>query len=643
MFIASLEQLSQIIDHIIIQLDTDYRIQTLNHKAQQVFGVESSAVRGKPYWELWKGCYQPCPFSKNLISIFDNGVVRNIKASLTTSNHEEKNYNWSAAKIYNKAGEIEGFWIVGEDNPQYCEALKREANLQQNIQDIFRHIPGYLYWKDVNSVYLGCNENFAKAAGLKKPEDIIGKTDFDLAWGKTEAELFRAGDRAVLRGEYKLDFEEPQLMADGRRRTVLASKVPLKDASGQTVGILGIYQDITARKKAEHQLQEARDQAEVASRAKTEFLANMTHDLKTPLHSVLGMTEILKHRDHSEEQEEYLNAILQSGKSILHLVNRILNYSKLESGGLQFKQEPLDLKLLIQDIVRGIQSQLRSSVTMNFDFPAKIPHIVRSDPQAIRRIISNLLGNAVKFTEKGEITLSVVKKKQSKDKVWFHFTVKDTGIGISSKNINQIFDRFYRVDPAYHGKYLGSGLGLTIAKQLVEGLGGSIAVESRLKKGSTFICELPLLLADAVELNRQIKESKIITKAKEFVGLTVLLVEDNLYSTRVTRIMLENYGCIVEMAVTGAEALQRIREKPYSLIFMDVGLPDCSGIEVTQKIRSDANPNQKTYICALTAHAREEDRQCCLKAGMNNFLSIPAGSNDFKKILKQARKIHKIT
>ena len=285
-----------------------------------------------------------------------------------------------------------------------------ENNLEGDyLQNIISHYPGYIYWKDQSSVYLGCNDQFAKAAGYNSGEEIIGKTDFELPWGQTEAEIYRKGDLEAFAGKAIINFEEPQMQSNGRQITVLASKVPFHDSDGNTIGVLGIYTDITQRKQEEEKLREAKEHAEAANQAKTNFLATVSHELRTPMNSIMGMAQILESKNLTQDQLEYVGTILSSSKNLLALINDILDFSKLEAGKLEINSEPFDLYQLIEEIKAGMSHLIEDKgIKLIVNYESDVTHNnILGDPLRIRQVIVNLIGNAIKFTNKGHIKVDI--------------------------------------------------------------------------------------------------------------------------------------------------------------------------------------------------------------------------------------------
>lgn len=512
------------------------------------------------------------------------------------------------------------------------------------VFELLKQVPAYIFWKNKSSVYLGCNNAFAYSLGLSSPEEIIGKTDYDLPTTKAESDAFRADDKQVIASKKpKLSIEEYQTRPDGSKVALLTNKVPLLDKENNVVGILGIYYDITERKKKEEELKEAKEKAEAASRAKSMFLANMSHDIKTPIAGIISTAEYLAHLANDPDFRNRADDIVQSGLRLMELMIEIIEVSRLEVRQTTRTQTRFNLKNLIDDIVQLIKPAINEKAfDLNVEYESKIPAFLTGDRWHLYRVILNLLSNAIKFTKEGSITISVETIKQTKKTITLKICIIDTGIGIPKDKQAVIFDNFTRLTPSYEGIYKGTGLGLYIVKQFVKAMDGEIYVESEEGKGSKFICivafKIPLdqtaseTERKSIEKIRSIKDSEsasviaanIFGDKSNFKNIKILLVEDNMISSRSAKGTLEKLGCTVDTAFSGTEALQLFKPGKYDLIFMDLGLPDMEGVEVTKKIRQQENNSQKaTKIIALSAHVDDEIRRSCLSGGMDSAITKP--------------------
>lgn len=628
------------VDCAIVQLDIKGCILNINKVAEDIYRWQYNEVIGKNYLQLHNELALESLQAKQIFSdTLGNGITKSVMTRFRYPNGHIRTVRWSIMRINDVIGKLEGYILVGFDVSSDHEAVKKEGNAQAYLDNILHYLPGFLYWKDTNSVYLGCNWNFAKAAGLPSPEAIVGKTDYNLAWKETEANFFRQGDREVLAGMPKYNVEEPQLQADGKHATVLASKVPLLGAKGETIGVLGIYSDITELKNAEEELRLAKGRAEVANRAKSNFLATMSHELRTPMNAILGMAQILEARHLSPEQEECVTIIRQSSNNLLALINDILDFAKLEAGKLEIISQPFNLRVLLQETIFGMRHLVEDkNIKLIIKDDKDIPAELVGDSRRIQQVVINLLGNAIKFTEHGRIRLMAKCEEKKDRKIRVKIIVEDTGIGIPKRKQQQIFERFTQLESKYSRRFEGSGLGLAISKQLVEAMGGNISVNSKENKGSQFWFVVPFTLSSSEEAVLAPLGSKTVATHENVAniqGARILLVEDNRLNQKVAKIMLEELGCVVDIVDNGKLALNLFKKAQYDLVFMDIGLPDMNGLEITRAMRARAGNSKRTPIIAMTAHVLEEDKDNCFEAGADDVLTKPVMQLQLKAILQQ--------
>jgi signal transduction histidine kinase/ActR/RegA family two-component response regulator len=364
-------------------------------------------------------------------------------------------------------------------------------------------------------------------------------------------------------------------------------------------------------------LRQARDAADKAASAKMRFLANMSHEIRTPLNGIMGLAEVLNHLALTREQREVLDDIGRSGHHLLSIVNDILDMAKVTSGKLSLEQAPFDLPGLIRDI-SSPAAALAEARQLRFllEVPPDLPRQVLGDALRIRQVVSNLLGNAVKFTPSGEVRLAVRQPRPG----WMRFDVSDTGIGLSPAQQESLFQEFHQVDSSPTRKFGGSGLGLAISHRLAGLMGGQLWVKSRLGEGSTFTFDLPLA-ATGTKAPGTPTEAPPVSALPP--GLRVLVAEDNSINQKVIAMMLSQAGALVEIAGNGRIAFERHRASPYDVILMDCQMPELDGYEATARIRSLPGSAALVPIIGVTANAFAEDRDRCLRAGMNGYVAKP--------------------
>lgn len=577
--------------------------------------------------------------------------------------------------------EFDGSLLVGYDVTDY-KSVSKELNTKIFFyENILSKLPTNVYWKDKNCVYLGCNERLANVMGLPSRDAVKGMTDFDFSWGKEAAESFIAFDKKVMESGIPLTTEDVFEEASGRVVTVLTNKTPLKNEAGETIGVLAISVDITELKQTQAQLEIEKQKSEAASRAKSEFIANMSHDIRTPIAGILGVVQdMLNTADdtksslrlkkngsfYSSESSELLTDVVESVQrngelimtatdELLQLCNEILEVVRLESGKYTEILESFNLHELIQhnmELLKPVAHHKKLKLFCEID--QAVPKYFKGFRTYLDRILLNLLSNALKFTEKGFVkvgsTLSDTYNKhyQPGDKINLLISVEDSGIGIPSDKFDLIFEHFSRLTPAYEGLYKGAGLGLYTVKRYVDAMNGKIDVKSEVGKGTCFTVIIPLVVSDHSD---QKKETIPISKQHRTISTpeiikastvkdpqaTVLLVEDTAIAAIAASLTLKTFQCSVDIAKNGAEAVKMAENKHYDLILMDIGLPDFSGIEATKKIRQlkDADKSQ-TPIIALTGHADDgQKRQECIDAGMLDVLTKPLQTLALEPILQR--------
>ena len=375
------------------------------------------------------------------------------------------------------------------------------------------------------------------------------------------------------------------------------------------------------------QLEETMQKALAASRAKSEFLANISHELRTPMNGVLGMIEILLEEAPTNHQKEHLETAQGCANTLLSLLNDILDLSKIEAGRMLLEKIPVEVRSVVSDCARGVSAQARAKdIELKLEIAPDLPARLIGDPLRLRQILNNLLSNAVKFTERGSVSVRVFLRKASiPGQAIVVYEVSDTGVGIPAEKLATIFEEFTQVDGSISRKFGGTGLGLAITHRLVELHNGKLTVQSELGVGSRFRVELPALECAPLKAEpRAIPSSDSATNWNNLAlpRLRVLLAEDNLVNQKVVTAVLRKRGYVVDVAANGKEALASLETRAYDLVLMDVQMPELDGIEAARAIRRN-DRWRKLPIVAMTAHAMNGDRERCLEAGMNDYLSKP--------------------
>lgn len=495
------------------------------------------------------------------------------------------------------------------------------------VLELLRRLPLNVFWKNADGVYLGCNDAFAQSLGLASADDIVGQSDYTLAVQIKEADFYRKDDLSVMQSNSpKLNIEEEQTFPGGRKVYLLTSKVPLTDDNNKVNGILGIYSDITELKLAQNQLVIEKERAEAANRAKTEFLSNMSHDIRTPLTGMLGMLDIILPKVRDAELTEYLLSFKESTEQLLSFLNQIIDMSVADHETMLLNEDKIVLTTFVAELKRLVVPSLyEKSLAFNVELADNLPDIFVADKTKLLRALLNIVGNAIKFTQQGSITLKVdLEYKISKYKQ-LCFTVIDTGIGIPEDKMDLIFNQFEKLHSSYKGKFQGAGLGLSISKRFVEAMGGYITVESREGEGSSFALCVPVNCAQVASENKVTTTHSLpVTKAAEHTVARILVVEDDRLAQSIASHHLQNLGFEVTTANSGENALQLCEDEQFDLIITDIGLPGMGGFAFCDKIKqSKKSKNQQTPIVALTAHINGEKVALAKKHGLLKIINKP--------------------
>ncbi len=387
------------------------------------------------------------------------------------------------------------------------------------------------------------------------------------------------------------------------------------------------------------QLEESMEETRLAAQAKEQFLANMSHEIRTPMNSIIGFSDLLVDSKLDEQQQEWVSIIQYNGENLIRLVNQILDVSKIRSGTLELKPTVFTLKKNLKLVVASFMPACaQKGLELNFDMDASLPKTVEMDAGVLHQIMVNLIGNATKFTQEGGISVAAKKVTQAGNER-LQIIVSDTGCGIPQSKQEEVFSPFTQADDSLARNHEGAGLGLSIAKSLVDFAGGSIAFDSVEGKGSTFYVELPYERV-AVEKKLQghsavVASAKNVSVPKEFKSLRIIAAEDNSYNQKLLKIMMRRLGCKIEMVMNGEELVERLNDTVVDLILMDINMPKMDGLEATRKIRAgEVLPeNKSAKIIALSAAARLEDTNECYEAGMDGFLSKPFKYEEMVEVL----------
>jgi PAS domain S-box-containing protein len=532
---------------------------------------------------------------------------------------------------------------------------QREA-ARELTEQILDQLPIPEFLKDREGHFVRFNRQFQEFYQMSR-EQLLGARIEDFtppAWS------------AITRQEDELAWRTGLMVSSERRVTQIDPPIDLVVnrvviTSGGESYLLGFSIDVSEQRAARDAMQRAVESAQAASRAKSEFLANMSHEIRTPMNGIIGMTELVLESSLQPEQRDDISLVKASADALLTIVNDILDFSKIEAGKLDLEEVPFDLRTLVRDTMRSMALRAQQKgLLLRCDVPPHLPRSMKGDPGRLRQVLLNLLGNAIKFTEQGSVTLSLSHGAESDDVCEIGFAVSDTGIGIPLEKQGLIFEAFSQVDGSTTRQYGGTGLGLTICRRLVILMQGDITLTSEPGKGSTFRFSVPLRHAatplpvadEQAELELDLDPGVVVAPAAVPVlapaaapaenadaggsGLRILLAEDNPVNQRLALRLLEKMGHRITLVDNGLDALERAMQGGHDLVLMDVQMPGLDGLSATRRIRQwEVEHGGHVPIIAMTARAMQGDRERCLEAGMDDYLSKPIDSERLRQLVSR--------
>ncbi len=467
---------------------------------------------------------------------------------------------------------------------------------------------------------------------------------FEDQLNQEEKKIFKERFRTVLQGQ-TVNYREAWRDASGASCVFEAFLYPVKDESGLITGMTYSGRDITNRLQQEEALREARDKAEQATLAKSEFLAVMSHEIRTPLNGLIGISELLNNTNLNQQQKEFVDIIRLSGEALLQVISDILDFSKIEANKMQLESAPFHVEDAATETMTILSGKAREKgIALRIEKEEGLPEIIYGDKARLRQVLMNLVGNSLKFTEKGSVTIGIRKSGEEEHKQLIEFAVRDTGIGIEPEYAAKLFSAFTQADPSTYRKYGGTGLGLTICKTLINIMGGDIWVESKVGEGSTFYFTIKADIASG-PVEKQLalaKEQEVsVLAASREAGLdfaiqypvSILLADDNDINRLLGRKLFERLGYTIETVSDGRQAYELIAQKDFDLVFMDVQMPEWDGLEATRRIRADFPSSRQPVIIAMTAFAGQEDKEACIDAGMDDYISKPIMMGDLEQVI----------
>jgi two-component system aerobic respiration control sensor histidine kinase ArcB len=594
-----------------------------NKAALSSFGLQRHEVIGKSLHD-----FLPKELADKCL-INDHDVMYNNKPLLEEEyDHvNERMFLSSKQALCDASGNVIGMIGASFD----CTGIRSNHQQQaERLEAVLASLPAHFYWTDMHGKIQGCSHYMAQLHGVFQHDTLIGKSISELP-SLINPDSIERSNALVMKNRSRMVVEEHGVADDGSTATFLAHKAPLIGAHNQIKGVLSLSMDISALKLERAQLKQAIQDADIANQVKYAFIANMSHDIRTPMSGIISMAEAMVARDQGEKEDGI--ALVQAGNRLLELLNEIIEISQIGSEKLIIKTKKFQLKQLVAQIIDlSIPAANNKQLSLRFTYDKNIPSTLICDPIRVHRIVLNLLSNAIKFTETGRIQVSAQLAQEAQHHCIIKLAVQDTGIGIPKDQHDFIFNKFNKLkESCTESGHQGLGLGLSIVKGFVEDLHGEVYVNSDEGAGAEFVVYLPMkkvLVENESHLNMQDIEtvknysakgsapSDLITAQNDFTQVSaedltllrslaakILVVDDDRLVQTATQLILQNFGCEVVVAQNGEEALQHIATDRFDLVLMDIGLPDISGFEVIERIRQQpGNANTHLPIIVFTAH-----------------------------------------
>jgi PAS domain S-box-containing protein len=553
--------------------------------------------------------------------------------------------------LRDRDGKIIGTFGISRDITERKEAEEQVRASEALYHSLVEYLPQNIFRKDLEGRFTFANRKFCAILG-RPLDQIVGRTDYDF-FPRELADKYRADDLQVVRAGTMFDTVEEHVTPDGSKLYVQVVKTPVHGPDGDIVGTQCIFWDVTDKKRQEEELRQAKAAAEAANRAKSEFLANMSHEIRTPMNGVIGMTELALDTDLSPEQREYLTMVKASADHLLAVVNDILDYSKIEARKLQLDSIDFDLRDSLGDTMKALALRAQQKgLELACYIPATVPDALIGDPGRLRQVLINLIGNAIKFTDEGEVVVHVepvpvpppVPGENSESgtgtgtgEVELHFNVRDTGCGIPTDKLDRIFEAFEQADMSTTRKHGGTGLGLTISSQIVALMGGRLWVESELAKGSKFHFTARLGVQAAPS------QSKAMRRPEALLDLPVLVVDDNATNRRILQEMLTNWRMKPAVVDSGRAALAEMSRAaelgdPFPLVMLDAMMPGMDGFALAAEIKQ--RPEfAGAVLMMLSSAGQPGDAARCRQLGIETYLTKPIKQSDLLDAILDALRL----
>ncbi|BAO45709.1 PAS domain S-box protein [Thiolapillus brandeum] len=593
-----------------------------------VFGLQREDIVGTRWMDLANWLPQDVEKAKRYIALRMSGKADFLQFEMRFIHPAggERTLRVSSRPVRDSQGTLVAIDGIAEDITEQ----KRSQERAYQAATVFAHSQESIIITNTNANILDCNPATGRLTGYSR-EELIGQNPRIFASGTHTAGFYKhlwdtLGSGHIWQGTFR------NLRKNGTPYWIETSISPIKDQNGKIIQYVAVSRDITRKKAQLEALRQAKREAQAANTAKSEFVANISHEIRTPMNAILGFTDLCLESNPSSLQRKYLGNVRDSARNMLSLINELLDFSKIEAGKLSMESIPFDLGKEMSSLLAMTRQLINTNqVKLQLDYQVDFEGWLKGDPLRLKQVLTNLASNAVKFTNKGQITISVREISRNKDNIELEFMVCDTGIGMNVDKLDSIFRPFSQADSSTTRNFGGTGLGLTISSELINKMGGRIQVESEPGIGSSFYFRLcfPLIEGPLADKTQRIARRRSFTRLQ---NTRVLLVEDNQVNRELATEVLRRHGLIVDTAGNGQEALDKLSEQSYELILMDIQMPVMDGYEATKNIRSKLGL-VRLPIIALTASSSSRVREKCIQAGMDDYLSKPIDIHELMEMI----------